>query len=110
ACHPGPRRPAGPAPGGPPGGVSARPPPLVCPPRPPPPPPPPRPPLPRGAPRAGSWGSAGALFAYAAAFSFAYLRLTAATGALILFALVQATMIGVSIARGDRPGMIEWLR
>lgn len=58
---------------------------------------------------AGSWGSAVALFAYAAAFSFAYLRLTTATGALILFAAVQITMLGASIARGDRPGAIEWL-
>lgn len=58
---------------------------------------------------AGSWASAAALFAYAAAFSFAYLRLTTATGALILFACVQVTMLGVAIARGDRPGMLEWL-
>src|ERR1700704_5417716 len=34
----------------------------------------------------GSWASAGALFAYAAAFSYAYLRLEAGAGALILFA------------------------
>ena len=34
---------------------------------------------------AGSWPSALALFVYAAAFSFAYLSLTAATGALLLF-------------------------
>ena len=63
----------------------------------------------RAAPRTGSWPSAAALFAYAAAFSFAYLRLTAATGALILFALVQATMIGVGIWRGERPRALEWL-
>jgi drug/metabolite transporter (DMT)-like permease len=57
----------------------------------------------------GSWVSAGALFAYAALFSFAYLRLTAATGALVLFAAVQATMIGWAIARGTRPRPGEWL-
>ena len=51
---------------------------------------------------AGSWGSALALFAYAAAFSFSYLTLTAATGALLLFGAVQATMIGVGRWRGDR--------
>ncbi|MGZ5241319.1 MAG: DMT family transporter [Caldimonas sp.] len=50
---------------------------------------------------AGSWASALALFAYAAAFSFAYLSLTAATGALLLFGAVQATMIGVGIRRGE---------
>ncbi len=53
-------------------------------------------------PLAGSWGSALALFAYAAAFSFSYLTLTAATGALLLFGAVQATMIGVGRWRGDR--------
>lgn len=42
---------------------------------------------------AGSWLSALALFVYAAAFSFAYLSLSAGTGALLLFAAVQATMI-----------------
>jgi drug/metabolite transporter (DMT)-like permease len=59
--------------------------------------------------RAGTWLSAAALFAYAAAFSFAYLRLVTATGALILFATVQATMISVGIARGERPRVLEWL-
>ncbi|MCE9658828.1 MAG: DMT family transporter [Burkholderiales bacterium] len=51
---------------------------------------------------AGSWSSAAALFAYAAAFSFAYLSLSAATGALLLFGAVQATMIGVGLWRGER--------
>jgi len=50
----------------------------------------------------GSWLSALALFAYAAGFSFAYLTLTAATGALLLFGAVQATMIGWGVARGER--------
>jgi drug/metabolite transporter (DMT)-like permease len=52
----------------------------------------------------GSWTSAFALFAYAVAFSYAYLRLGAATGALILFAAVQASMIGGGLLRGERPG------
>ncbi|MEO8924611.1 MAG: DMT family transporter [Caldimonas sp.] len=51
---------------------------------------------------AGSWASALALFAYAAAFSFAYVSLTAATGALLLFGAVQATMIGFGLAKGER--------
>src|SRR2546421_4908055 len=42
----------------------------------------------------GNWASAFWLFAYAAGFSFAYLTLTAGTGALLLFGAVQATMIG----------------
>jgi drug/metabolite transporter (DMT)-like permease len=56
----------------------------------------------------GDWPSAAALFAYAAAFSYAYLELGAAMGALILFASVQATMIGWSIAQGDRPNLAQW--
>lgn len=60
------------------------------------------------APRRGNWISALALLAYAAGFSFAYLALDTGTGALILFACVQATMIGWSLARGDRPLVLEW--
>nr|WP_294864670.1 DMT family transporter [uncultured Pseudogulbenkiania sp.] len=50
----------------------------------------------------GRWRSALALFFYAAAFSFAYVSLSAATGALLLFGAVQATMIGIGLARGER--------
>lgn len=50
----------------------------------------------------GSWWSAFALFAYAAGFSFAYISLSAATGALILFGTVQTTMIGYGLWRGER--------
>jgi len=50
----------------------------------------------------GDWRSAAALFAYAAGFSFAYLNLTAATGALLLFGAVQTTMIGYAIRSGER--------
>lgn len=50
----------------------------------------------------GDWSSALALFAYAFAFSFAYVRLPAAAGALLLFAAVQATMIGWALAKGER--------
>ncbi len=51
---------------------------------------------------AGSWASAFSLFAYAAAFSFAYVSLSAGTGALILFGAVQATMILYGLLRGER--------
>jgi len=51
----------------------------------------------------GNWPSALALFIYAAAFSFAYKSLTAATGALLLFGAVQATMILWGLRKG------EWL-
>lgn len=50
----------------------------------------------------GNWRSACALFAYAAGFSFAYVSLPAATGALLLFGAVQATMIGYGLWRGER--------
>jgi drug/metabolite transporter (DMT)-like permease len=50
----------------------------------------------------GTWLSALALFGYAATFSYAYIALTAATGALILFGSVQAGMIGWGLARGER--------
>jgi drug/metabolite transporter (DMT)-like permease len=43
--------------------------------------------------RYGNWLSALALFIYAAGFSFAYIDLSAGTGALLLFGAVQATMI-----------------
>ena len=49
-----------------------------------------------------NWPSALALFAYAAAFSFAYITLSAATGALLLFGAVQATMIFWGVRRGER--------
>ncbi len=50
----------------------------------------------------GNWLSAFALFVYAAGFSFAYVSLPAATGALLLFGAVQATMIGYGIWVGER--------
>lgn len=50
----------------------------------------------------GSWISALALFAYAAAFSYAYVDLAAATGALLLFGAVQVTMIGRGLLAGER--------
>lgn len=49
-----------------------------------------------------SWTSGLALFTYAAAFSFAYLRLTAGAGALVLFGTVQLTMLGIGFSRGQR--------
>ncbi len=59
--------------------------------------------------RSGSWSSAFALFVYAVAFSYAYVALDTGVGALILFACVQATMIGWALNEGDRPSPLEWL-
>lgn len=50
----------------------------------------------------GNWRSALALFAYAALFSFSYVRIGAAAGALLLFAAVQITMLGAGLAAGER--------
>ena len=58
---------------------------------------------------AGSWASALALFAYAAAFSFAYISLPAATGALLLFGAVQATMIGYGLWSGEHMTLRQWV-
>lgn len=57
----------------------------------------------------GSWGSALALFTYAAAFSFAYLGLSAAMGALLLFGAVQATMISHGLVMGERMRRLQWV-
>ncbi|WP_043004263.1 DMT family transporter [Comamonas testosteroni] len=56
----------------------------------------------------GNWWSAGFLFAYAAAFSFAYGSLSAAAGALLLFGAVQATMVGVGLCRGEKLAPRQW--
>jgi drug/metabolite transporter (DMT)-like permease len=55
----------------------------------------------------GNWISALALFAYAAAFSFAYNTLSAGTGALLLFGAVQATMILWGFRKGERLDPIQ---
>jgi len=52
--------------------------------------------------QSGNWPSALALFVYAAAFSFAYISLSAGTGALLLFGAVQATMILWGVRQGER--------
>src|SRR5258708_26424588 len=49
----------------------------------------------------GSWLSAAILFFYAVPFSFAYVSLSAGTGALILFGSVQITMILIALRLGE---------
>ncbi len=61
-----------------------------------------------GRPRGGAWGSSLALFAYAAAFSLAYVRIGAAVGALLLFLAVQVTILAWAIFRGIRPSPLQW--
>lgn len=59
--------------------------------------------------KGGNWFSAFFLFGYAICFSFAYISLTTATGALILFGCVQATMIIAALLSGERPKFLEWI-
>jgi drug/metabolite transporter (DMT)-like permease len=58
--------------------------------------------------RHGARGPA-ALFIYAAPFSFAYLRIGAAVGALVAFGVVQLTMVAHAIVHGERPSAGTWL-
>jgi drug/metabolite transporter (DMT)-like permease len=52
--------------------------------------------------------SASMLYIYAACFSFSYVNLSVATGALLLFGAVQLTMTGFALAKGQRPGLQIW--
>lgn len=57
----------------------------------------------------GNWPSAAMLFIYAICFSVAYLMLSTATGALILFGSVQLTMVAWALREGERPRLLQWL-
>ena len=60
----------------------------------------------------GSWRSALTLLVYAVFFSYAYVSLSAATGALVLFGTVQLTMIAAALLSGERPSgreVLGWL-
>lgn len=57
----------------------------------------------------GSWTSATMLFLYAVCFSFAYISLDTGIGALILFGMVQATMVAGALWAGDRSSVAEWV-
>lgn len=63
----------------------------------------------RPAPGHADWLAAAMLFAYVAFFSFAYLTLSAGTGALILFGAVQLTMFSVGLRSGEKFGSVAWL-
>ena len=56
----------------------------------------------------GSWGPALALFAYAAAFSYAFMYVPVSTGTLLLFAAVQATMVAAALWAGERLSIAQW--
>lgn len=57
----------------------------------------------------GSWKAAVILFIYAITFSYGYIEISTATGALLLAAIVQLTMIGYALRAGDRLHGAEWV-
>ena len=59
--------------------------------------------------RAGSWAAALALFGYMACFSWAYVRLSAGAGALVIAVAVQAGMLVAGLRLGQRPGKAQGL-
>ncbi len=56
----------------------------------------------------GSWLSSISLVVYALCFSLAYVELDTGTGALILFAAVQLTMIGWGIYKKEQLSALQW--
>ena len=60
-------------------------------------------------PKALHWRGSVFLFIYAITFSYAYISLDAAIGALILFGIVQICIIAIAIFRGKRLSFYEWL-
>lgn len=55
------------------------------------------------------WRAAAMLFAYMAFFSFAYLSLSAGTGALLLFGAVQLTMFTAALRAGEAFPPLAWI-
>ncbi|MEO1552363.1 MAG: DMT family transporter [Pseudomonadota bacterium] len=56
----------------------------------------------------GSVKGGAALLVYAGFFSYAYIALSAGMGAIILFALVQITMLGWGVLQGERLSGLQW--
>jgi drug/metabolite transporter (DMT)-like permease len=61
------------------------------------------------APALRSWLPGITLFVYAAGFSWAYVLMPAATGALILFGSVQLTMVTAALLQGEKLRAWQWL-
>lgn len=55
----------------------------------------------------GSWFAASMLFVYALLFSYAYVSIDTATGALVLFGSVQLTLVVVNLVKGHKPSVGE---
>jgi len=54
-------------------------------------------------------GSIAAVFVYLVFFSFAYTRMGAATGALVLIAAVQVSMFCIALLKGEKFALLSWL-
>lgn len=63
----------------------------------------------KATPHQSDWLAASMLFLYAASFSFAYITLSAGTGALILFGVVQLTMFFAGLRSGEAFSGISWI-
>ena len=59
--------------------------------------------------RSTRWLPALMLFTYAACFSYAYTLLDTGVGALVLFGVVQITVVLVSLYSGERLALVQWL-
>ncbi len=57
----------------------------------------------------GSWVGGVSLFVYAAFFSYAYINLSTATGALVLFGTVQISLVLYSFYKGQGLAIWQWL-
>lgn len=57
----------------------------------------------------GDWKTSIYLFIYALSFSYGYVAISTATGALILAGVVQLTMIGYALRNSDKLHGAEWL-
>ncbi|MEO2175831.1 MAG: DMT family transporter [bacterium] len=56
-----------------------------------------------------NWRTVAALLIYLVFFSFAYLSLSASTGALLLFGAVQLTMFVVALREGEKFPVVSWI-
>ena len=54
------------------------------------------------------WRGSVFLFIYAITFSYAYISLDAAIGALVLFGVVQICILAIAVMRGRKLGWLEW--
>jgi drug/metabolite transporter (DMT)-like permease len=60
-------------------------------------------------PARADWLAVAMLWLYVVCFSFAYVTLSAGTGALLLFGAVQLTMFGVGLYGGERFAPVAWV-